>query len=184
MTERKLERIVEFEPAFDKRNVDPEKNFGIHGVEMRWVLKGERGAVQFLVYTNWQLPHVTQESINRLGFARDFGMEMRCFWLPMAADLGYHSKFPLYEGQEPMGAVDRKFHTDDLKEGLDRFQISATATGTFTPCPYLDGAPCYYDGSGLNAERVLKMLIEKGGEAVWREMEECYLATFEKVCAQ
>ena len=47
-------------PAYDKRNIDPKKNYGgIHGCEMRFVLKGECGAVQFVLYTNWQLPHLT-----------------------------------------------------------------------------------------------------------------------------
>jgi len=42
---------------------------------------------------------------------------------PLPADLGFHSKEPHYDGHEPM--------SDD--------------------CPYTDGEPCYYDGSGLNA---------------------------------
>lgn len=27
-------------------------------------------------------------------------------------------------------------------------------------CPYLDGKPCYYDGSGLNAEPVFDILVK------------------------
>lgn len=181
MSVEMFERITEFDPAFDRRDPDPKKNFGIHGVQMRWVLKGEKGAVQFLVYTNWQLPHVTQEQVLRLQLARDYGMETRCFWLPMAADLGYHSKFPMYEGQQPRGAVDVKLSMDESKEGFDKFSATSTATGTFSPCPYLDGAPCYYDGSGLQAETVLKMLIEKGGEAVWDYMLECYHGVFDQL---
>jgi hypothetical protein len=176
-----FERIVEFNPAFDKRDSDPKKDHGIHGVEMRWILKGAKGAVQFLVFTNWQLPHITQEGVERMKHARDVAMELRCFWMPMAADLGYHSKFPMYEGQEPMGSVDTKIAIDPAKEGFERFDMSRTPTGTFTPCPYLDGAPCYYDGSGLHAETVLRMLIEKGGEAVWQYMEQCYHSQFDNL---
>lgn len=181
MTEEKLERIVEFSPAFDKRDPDPKKNFGVHGVEMRWVLKGEKGAVQFLVYTNWQLPHVTQENVDRAKRARDIALELRCFWKPMAADLGYHSKFPMYDGQEAMGSVHMKTDIDESKEGIERFQVSRTPTGSFTPCPYLDGAPCYYDGSGLHAETVFALLVAKGGEAVWKYMEECYHSQFDNL---
>lgn len=42
------ERIVEFTPAFDKRSSDPSKDYGIHGVDMRMVLKGENAATQFV----------------------------------------------------------------------------------------------------------------------------------------
>jgi hypothetical protein len=98
----------------------------------------------------------------------------------MAADLGYHSRVPMYEGQEPMGSTNYKFDIDESKEGLERFQSTQTATGTFTPCQYLDGAPCYYDGSGLHAEKVLQMLVEEGGEAVWAYMEACYHEQFDK----
>jgi hypothetical protein len=175
----KLERIVKFTPAFDRRDPDPKKNYGIHGVTMRWVLKGEKGAVQFLVFTNWQLPHVTREQTEKMKTEKDVDLALRCFWQPMAADLGYHSKTPMYEGQKPMGAVDMKINPDESKEIADRF--IRTETGTFTPCEYLDGAPCYYDGSGLQAETVLQMLIEKGGEAVWEYMESCYRQQFDEV---
>ena len=43
-----FEKIVHAEPAFDKRNGDPKKNYGIHGVNLRFVLKSKLGAVQFL----------------------------------------------------------------------------------------------------------------------------------------
>jgi hypothetical protein len=172
-----LERIVQFEPAYDKRSPDPEKNYGIRGVMMRMVLKGPEGAVQFLVYTNWQLPHITKEAIKRAKKATDLDLELKCFWQPMAADLGYHSKTPMYEGQEPMGSSTMKIEEDVTKEGLERFQFDKQPTGTFTPCEFTDG-PCYYDGSGLHAERVFDILVSKGGEAVWKYMEECYYSQF------
>jgi hypothetical protein len=33
-----FERIVTMNPAYDKRNADPSKNYGIHGVDLRMVL--------------------------------------------------------------------------------------------------------------------------------------------------
>ena len=138
-----LERKIEFLPAFDKRDPDPKKNYGIHGVEMRWYLKGELGVVQFVVYTNWQLPHVQKEQDTGL-IGGDRFPHLLC--RPMGADVGYHSPVPTYEGQEPMREE----------------------------CALLDGKPCYYDGSGLQAETVLQLLIEKGGEAVWDELESRY----------
>lgn len=64
---------------------------------------------------------------------------------PEGWDLGYHSPVPLREGQHKR---------DD--------------------CPYLDGAPCYSDGSALNAEPVLGLFLAGGDEAVWRELERYY----------
>ena len=87
------ERIITFSPALDKRNTDPKKNYGIHGVDLRFVLKGDEGAIQFVLYTGWHLPHVAHELKQR-------GSEMLA---PMPADLGYHSPHPMYEGQTSMG---------------------------------------------------------------------------------
>lgn len=56
---------------------------------------------------------------------------------PKAWDLGYHSDRPRYSGQKPFD------------------------------CDKLPGGECYYDGSVLQAEEVLRLLIEEGDEAVW-----------------
>lgn len=129
-----LSREIEFTPAFDKRHPDPSKNYGIHGASMRWCLKGEHGAIQFVVFTDWHLPHVTEELKAKGSFQE-----------PMAADIGYHSHVPRYEGQTL------------LEQDCD-----------------VIGGPCYYDGSGLQAEEGLRLLITEGSEAVWRWMEEYY----------
>lgn len=88
-----MEKIIQFTPAFDKRDPDPDKNYGIHGMNLRFVLKGDKGATQFIVYTNWHLPHVQKE-------LEDKGTV--CLIAPMPADVGYHSPIPQYEGQEPI----------------------------------------------------------------------------------
>lgn len=64
---------------------------GRHGLSMRFVSKGELGAVQFLLYTGWT-PQYSKE--DRIGARRihDWGRGA------MPADLGYHSKTPRYEG--------------------------------------------------------------------------------------
>lgn len=87
----RLERRVEFEAAFDKRHPDPRKSYGIHGVTLRMYVIGKRGAVQFVVFTNWHLPHVQKEMDAR-------GDHLLCH--PMPADLGYHSPVPQYDGHE------------------------------------------------------------------------------------
>ena len=40
-------------------------------------------------------------------------------------------------------------------------------------CPILK-APCYFDGSAVLAQRVFNILVEKGSEAVWNELECIY----------
>ena len=67
----------------------------------------------------------------------------------LPADLGYHSLKPMYEGQDSR---------DD--------------------CPWLDGKPCYYDGSGLNARTPFMLLTTVGEEAVWKYLEEYHVSTF------
>ncbi len=141
-----MERIIELTPAYDKRNPDPSKNYGIQGVSMRMVLKGDKGAVQFLLFTNWMLPHIYKEW---KGTKYD-DLTIECRYKPMAADLGYHSLSPIYEGQ----------------------------TTISDKCEYLDGKPCYYDGSGLNAEKVFDILVREGGEAVWKFLENYYNEIF------
>lgn len=166
-------RILEIEPAFDKRARDPKKNYGIHGVQMRWVLQGAEGAVQFLLYTNWQLPHVRKEWKHR-------GCGDYCLNAAMPADLGYHSKVPRYEGQQPMGGL--RFKWVDGQIGDQKLKVpESEPTGTFEPCEYT-GGPCYYDGSGLNAERVFDILTRDGEDGLWAELHRYYEATFrEKV---
>ena len=69
----------------------------------------------------------------------------------MPADLGYHSLKPTYEEQ-------------------------SICTES---CEYLDGKPCYYDGSGLNAKRIYNILVNEGDSGVWKELENFYNEIFE-----
>ena len=140
-----MEKLIEFEAAYGRRDPDPNKDYGIHGVNIRFVLKGAAGAVQFILYTNWQLPNVRQEFEERFGDCWP-----RSLAQPLPADLGYHSPKPMYDDHEPI---------DDS-------------------CPYLDGKPCYYDGSTLAAERIFDVLTAAGAEGVWRELEEYYKHIF------
>lgn len=95
-TPEKFEKTVTFEGAYDKRDPDPSKNYGIHGVEIRFVLKGEKGATQFVIYTNWFLPYVQKELYAKGSISSNlkFGHPE-----PLGADIGYHSLRPQYGGQ-------------------------------------------------------------------------------------
>ena len=60
-----MERILDIAGAFDKRNEDPAKNYGVHSTHIRMVIKGELGAVQFLVFSGRHIPTVTEEMVNK-----------------------------------------------------------------------------------------------------------------------
>jgi hypothetical protein len=164
MTE-KFEHIVEFSPAFDGRPVSmgglkewrtktmrpddgtDHTNYGVGGVEIRFVLKGEKGAIQFLIGTDWYPPHVQEEQRDKM-----YHIDSRFHSIqPSGWDVGYHSPVPLYEGQDNI--------MDD--------------------CPYLDGKPCYYDGSSLRADEWVKnILLKEGSDGIWKAMEEDYAERF------
>jgi hypothetical protein len=149
-----FEKIIKFEPAFDKRDPDPSKNYGIHGVELGFYLKGPHGTVQFKLFTNWHVPGVRKERETDDSLLQSPHISaIRCAEIhfgPSPADLGYHSPKPMYE---------------------DQTMISSE-------CPWVEGGECYYDGSGLAAERIFDVLTEKGDEGVWEELESYYRSTF------
>jgi len=142
----KMERRVEFRPAFDRRSADPTRNYGVHGMELAFILKGAAGAIQFVVYTNWHLRRVQEEHDSRI--VSDKFPHLFCH--PSPADLGYHSRVPQYEGHEPI--------TES--------------------CVYLDGAPCYYDGSSLQAVELYWRFVEHGEDVVWETLEKRYQGLF------
>lgn len=63
---------------------------------------------------------------------------------PMGADVGYHALCPQYEGHYEMGGA----------------------------CSILGGKACYYDGSGLAAEDLLRRFLIEGEPAVWQTLSE------------
>jgi len=87
-----MERITEFEPAYD----NTAKGGGLHGINIRFILRGEHGAVQFLIFTNWRPKQATKRLRAEMSPSNYFLFE------PMPADVGYHSKVPRYEGQHAM----------------------------------------------------------------------------------
>ena len=71
---------------------------------------------------------------------------------PYALDLGYHSKTPMYEDQTPV----------------------------MESCNVIGGCRCFYDGSTSNADRLLPLLMEKGSDSIWEELEKHYKRIFEE----
>lgn len=166
-----LKRKTLYEPAYDKRDPDPKKNYGIHGLNMRFLLSGKLGTVQFLIYTNWQLPQVREEYDK-------FEKVSRFLCEPMAADIGYHSRVPQYEGQKFTARRKfipkpwKKIKLGDEEITIPDFEIDQDLEPT--PCEFLNGDACFYDGSSLNAEKYLDELVAYGDEALWKKMAGYY----------
>ena len=83
-----FKRIMQFSMPFDRRDLDPSKNYGIHGMENYYILEKDKKAVQFVVYLPVYLDHVAEELHSQK---------------VIAADVVYHSSVPMYEGQSSMG---------------------------------------------------------------------------------
>lgn len=100
----KLKRWIEFEPGHD-HIVQPIKSYGAsygrHGLNMRFLVEGKKGVVQFLLYTDW-LPMVN----NGYTWKPTYEMSIK----PMPADIGYHSYKPMYKGQDPMDGKCQYLH--------------------------------------------------------------------------
>lgn len=149
-----MKKQITFEPGYDYicgvpargKNAPKKGDYGRHGMTIRFVLIGEKGAVHFLFYTDW-LPRVKDE----------IGMWKPTFYspypdpmFPMAVDIGYHSHTPRYEGQTKRDS-----------------------------CPYLNGKPCYSDGSSTAADDYLAIFINEGEKALWKAMKKYYQELFE-----
>ena len=87
-----LKREIQFNPAFDKRDPDPKRSYGVGAVTMRWLLHTDRGICQFYTFTNWYLPEVEKE------WEMQGAKQSKVF----PADIGYHVSVPQYEGHKAM----------------------------------------------------------------------------------
>lgn len=169
----KFTRELVITPAFDRRNPNPKKDFGIHGVEMRWHLIGKKGVVQFVLYTNWHLDKNEKELFGDFGSPK-YDHHYRALCKPIAADIGYHSPVPMFEGHEPIWPT--RMVKDPKKK--PPFNYKFPKIGKKPPLCSFFGKPCYYDGSSLYAEIVFEVLKSQGEEGLWKFMEEYYNDTF------
>lgn len=149
-----FEKIVQLTPAYDQRDPDPRKDYGVHGVDLIMILKGEKGATQFSLSTGWLLPQTvglpndgSYEELYKYTELLHSSFTQRYY--PMPTDLGYHAKEPQYEDQ---------YVRNDC---------------------HILGGECYYDGSGLNAYIPFRELLTKGSDGVWVVLEKYYNFLFE-----
>ena len=138
----KFEKIVEFEPAYDKRHPNPKKNYGIGSIRIRFVLKKGNKAVQFLFGTKWYLPETIEEYLRIGNKGKTPPIDLIKGVQVHGWDVGYHSPKPMFKGQK---AITKK-------------------------CAYTSGK-CYCGGSGLYAEKNQEILIREGSNGVWKFLE-------------
>jgi len=152
-----FEQRVLFEPGYNYLHETGPTRRGQHGMDLRFLLIGELGATQFLMFTNWaplgpvdtgsREPCHIDYTVSDPWGRGSFGVVRP----PMAVDVGYHWWTPIYDGDYPM------------------------------KCQLAPDGQCYYDGSGTTADHVLRAFIERGDAAVWEALREMYAKTAARV---
>jgi hypothetical protein len=155
-----MERKILFIPAFDKTDPDPKKDYGVGCLELRFLLIGEKGVVEFQLLTQWFQEHVMVRRLESL--KKDIWMGKQDFLLrhfldPFPADVNYWS-------------LNRISEDDTIfAEGVSYV---------------FDGKPCYYGYKYVDSDdtrsvdNALRKLVEEGDEALWKYLEEYYLEVF------
>ena len=101
----KFEKIIHFRMPFDKRHINPKKNYGIGAFQIRFVLKKGEKAVQVLLSTCLYPVEVMREYEGTRRNLFEHSTTFDCW------DVGYHSNKPRYDGQTKMDC-------DLLKKGF------------------------------------------------------------------
>lgn len=89
---------INFPCRFEKK-CSPENSHGKHGMEIAFLLYGDKGAVQFKFSAGWMPFYSEPDKIHVRSIPK---MELEGYY-PMPNDLGYHSYKPCYEGQSSLG---------------------------------------------------------------------------------
>lgn len=85
-----FEKTIKIMPASDRRHPEPDKNYGISGVRIFFILKGLLGVITFEMLTELFLPYVldefkTKDNVHSMGFV---------------GTVHSHSLKPLYKDQK------------------------------------------------------------------------------------
>lgn len=179
-------KSLELIPAFDKRDPDPQRNYGVGCSMLGFVLKGPKGAVRWAMFTGLNLPHVVGEHVEKL--ARHGLPAGKCALLRTltCGGLTAENVFDrLAQQREALAQVGIGFPEDiyfRAHDGPVSYHSPAPLCDWQTKprpdCPYLDGRPCYHDGSALAGEDVMEAFRTGGQDAVWRWLEAYYRDTF------
>jgi hypothetical protein len=149
-------KTVRFFPATDRRN-DPKGNYGIHGVDLDFVLTGPAGGIEWIVYTNWQLPHVQRETDQNILSRAKTGLldsvALDTHSRPSPSMLSAHSFAPF----------------DRRNKKPSRTDCGITGGNCWTkPITYL-------------TKPIFESLLKEGDEGVWACLEHYYHEVFDKI---
>lgn len=158
-----MEHKVLFFPAWDKTDPDPNKNYGVSDVRIKFLVIGNKGIVEFDLSTNWYLPHVVDrrlEALKKDVYQQKEDFLLRTWIAPYPLDVCYYS--------------------------LD--QLSVDDTHFDSGLSYVfDHKPCFYgykyedeDGSLWTPEYVYNQFLLYGDDAIWKYLEKYYIETFGK----
>lgn len=93
-----FERITRVRLPFDRRAPEPARNYGVHELDIWFILKGLKGAVQYGFTVHAHLPHVEREFAAKQYDSRG----SRSFGAFSGFDVGYHAPSPQYDDQPSM----------------------------------------------------------------------------------
>jgi hypothetical protein len=154
----KLKREIRIEPAFDKRSHIPGEDYGICSCRIYFAVIGSKGAITVNFYTNWYLPSTVKEY-------REEGIYRNQL---SGGKEPFKTKIDLEKDSKPIRAGSWDYHSKKKRfEGQDFIKN----------CGYT-GKKCYCDGSYLKADKYLTLLLEKGSEGVFEQLEKDYKIEF------
>lgn len=142
-------REMEIYPSYDYRD-NPDDGRGAHGCDLMLILRGDLGVITARISTGWMERPLTGEfSPGRAQFRRPQpGVDHRVMNIyPSGSYVGTHTPAQRY--------------AYDLQQNA---------------CEYLDGAPCWGDGSYTEASAILRLLVTGGSDAAFGRLEALYQA--------
>jgi hypothetical protein len=158
-----VNRRIVFFPAYDRTDPDPKKDYGVGCLDLRFLVEGKSGTVEFELLTQWFQEHIMKRRLDSLKHdvwivKQDF--LLRHFLDPFPADVCYFSP--------------KRISEDD----------SYWEKGVYYT---LEGKPCYY-GYKYKDEKedrpareiACRKLVEEGDESLWKYLEDYYEEVFGK----
>lgn len=143
-----LTREVRFEKGYDYRDV-PNDGRGAHGMDIRFILRGPRGAIACKVSTGWMVNPLVGR------FSRSGNNERR---RGVGLDLGVWDHYPSGSGIAA--------HVAEPPAGKDWLGPD--------DCDVLPGGRCYGDVGYLVADEFVLRLVRDGEDAAWDFLAEIY----------
>jgi hypothetical protein len=175
--EKRLKHLILGRGAFDERNPDPEKDYGIGGLKLCFAVVGARGAVELEVLTKWYLPHIMEERMEK-----DSSMDLFMERTQPIGTIYFHSRKPQHEDSQPVGSMKRQGDESIVVGGRVLWLPKVVPTGTYQRCKFTRGI-CYTDSTSLGANPYITLLVSDGPEELYKALEERYREYFWEDCA-